>query len=965
MSTIQTARVNGTQIELLTRDNYFTWRDRARAILKDAKKWKYVDPVRKDKNEKLSSDELDEYEASKDYLSLLISFEVWEDFKNKASAPDIWTALDDHFTRIASKQESVLLSTLEATHFDEKKEDMGTYINRISRLVGEVKAHGGQMSASAITGYYLRGLPAEYEAIATYANLRRDDPEEVKISLLREEARQKERAFLQKRVDPAPHALVANRAQDRQTNKRTCYHCGKEGHIRRDCRALKAKQRAEGKKKERDSSGTKSDLRTTSADEPKLNLMIYKGVDNFKQSAWYLDSGATDHITGTRDAFTSFMSITPPISMRLGDESTVLCTGKGEVELTLDNGKDIVFTDVLYCKDFKGTSLLSVSYEPGNARAGCSPLPVVTLAASLVGVSQAESPYVVTVGLKGFYRGQGQVQWRPEPGRARASGPESELNWRGLDRIGRGVLVKRQYRCDYTIQRKPLLITSDSTSGSGTSSDTVSSESRDNGVLNSTLSPGRFIISAHRTPLGNPPAIGLNFSFKPAIVIIAKVAKALDEVDGAGKHYREVVTFLESLKHTLEPLQTFTALNTYPSYGDEIQKQVRRIKLPIQRFLEAAKKFESSLGASSQDSRRRNIVTILSSVCKIDVHISDIQSSGTGINSVKSIGTSLQPEDNLQVPNPTGLVTAPAVTVGHQIKQRPSDDFNVADIVYFKRVDRQRLDHLLSKLSPSAISLVSFLFIVNEMPTNDNLEMPGGIPPRYIDNRWRPPGIAEGFLAQVPGHVYRWRNGVVSLADNYQWTAQQIGTPVYTNGTVYGLDGKEVIWPEYYRAATVFYCNCFDEFLTAKGDAGTRDIWTCTDPEDWWHQLSFFHRANVSYVDHFGDEESLAMRQASWIGQLLTHVYRRDLSAGPELDGLAGLLSIIINLIAFSCQNSNELYNVLINDRSWRLQNWFPHKRPNISGRGVVTTVFTDPENPQGSTFPILRDFEEGNAIFL
>jgi hypothetical protein len=53
-----------------------------------------------------------------------------------------------------------------------------------------------------------------------------------------------------------------------------------------------------------------------------------------------------------------------------------------------------------------------------------------------------------------------------------------------------------------------------------------------------------------------------------AIVLIVKVVKALDNVEGASKHYREAVTFLESLKHTLEPLQTFTALNTYPSCGD-------------------------------------------------------------------------------------------------------------------------------------------------------------------------------------------------------------------------------------------------------------------------------------------------------------------------------------------------------------------------------------------------------------
>lgn len=46
-----------------------------------------------------------------------------------------------------------------------------------------------------------------------------------------------------------------------------------------------------------------------------------------------------------------------------------------------------------------------------------------------------------------------------------------------------------------------------------------------------------------------------------AIVVIVKAVKALDSVDGAAGHYREATAFLNSLKQTLEPLQTFTALN--------------------------------------------------------------------------------------------------------------------------------------------------------------------------------------------------------------------------------------------------------------------------------------------------------------------------------------------------------------------------------------------------------------------
>ena len=92
-----------------------------------------------------------------------------------------------------------------------------------------------------------------------------------------------------------------------------------------------------------------------------------------------------------------------------------------------------------------------------------------------------------------------------------------------------------------------------------------------------------------------------------AIVIIVKVVKALDGVDGAAGHYREAVVFLQNLKHTLEPLQSFTALGAYPAYGIEIQKHVEAIKHPIESFLATAAKFERSLGPNSKTGHHRNI----------------------------------------------------------------------------------------------------------------------------------------------------------------------------------------------------------------------------------------------------------------------------------------------------------------------------------------------------------------------
>jgi hypothetical protein len=92
-----------------------------------------------------------------------------------------------------------------------------------------------------------------------------------------------------------------------------------------------------------------------------------------------------------------------------------------------------------------------------------------------------------------------------------------------------------------------------------------------------------------------------------AVVFIVKIVEALDDAHGAAGNYREAVTFLRSVKHTLEPLQTFTSLNAYPTYGDEIRKHVEIIKGPIETFLATAAKFEDCLGPNARSGHHRHI----------------------------------------------------------------------------------------------------------------------------------------------------------------------------------------------------------------------------------------------------------------------------------------------------------------------------------------------------------------------
>jgi hypothetical protein len=89
--------------------------------------------------------------------------------------------------------------------------------------------------------------------------------------------------------------------------------------------------------------------------------------------------------------------------------------------------------------------------------------------------------------------------------------------------------------------------------------------------------------------------------------LVIKVVKALDNTNGAAADYCEAVAFLVRLKHTLEPLQTFSALNLYPEYGDDIRQTVEKIKEPIDKFLSIAKKFESSLSTNAKSGFQHNV----------------------------------------------------------------------------------------------------------------------------------------------------------------------------------------------------------------------------------------------------------------------------------------------------------------------------------------------------------------------
>lgn len=92
-----------------------------------------------------------------------------------------------------------------------------------------------------------------------------------------------------------------------------------------------------------------------------------------------------------------------------------------------------------------------------------------------------------------------------------------------------------------------------------------------------------------------------------AILIVTKIVRALDSVDGAPAHYREAALFLTSLIRTLKPLETFESAGLDPTLAKEARDEVCMLKPTLERFLDCVSKYEHSLGSAVKASRYHNV----------------------------------------------------------------------------------------------------------------------------------------------------------------------------------------------------------------------------------------------------------------------------------------------------------------------------------------------------------------------
>ena len=252
-----------------------------------------------------------------------------------------------------------------------------SYINRVCHLASTLKSMDAHVDDAEIAMTILNGLPEQYSNLIVALDALGNDQaftiDFVKSRLLQEEQRSKHRLEASKSsTKSGASALVGSTSQNYNSKVRSgasrrieCEHCGKRGHNAFKCWYLhpekapwaKANTTAIDMVKKVESENEKDLVRSMASGE-------CSNVDSNKHvsSLWFIDSGASSHMTYDMCHFIKYTLIQPHY-VEVGDKSKVLAVGKGTVLLSIIvNGmhKKCLLSNVLHVPDL-AYNLLSVS----------------------------------------------------------------------------------------------------------------------------------------------------------------------------------------------------------------------------------------------------------------------------------------------------------------------------------------------------------------------------------------------------------------------------------------------------------------------------------------------------------------------------------------------------------------------------------------------------------------------------
>ena len=354
----------------LNGSNYPTWKVQCRmALMKDGL-WSIVSGSER-APAAAKADKYAKFVARRDRALAIIVLSVEPSLLYLIGDPEdpiiVWQKLADQFQKKTWANKLELRRKLYSLRLRDG-DSVQDHIKTMTEVFDSLSVVGDPVSEEDRVVYLLASLPDSYSMLVTALETNAEVP---KMELVTERLLHEERKVKGRGDDASSvKAMTAKQAFKKGPK---CHHCGKYGHIRRNCRKF-AQEKKSGSNEGDRTRSVKHQANTaetrqgdsSSSDSENVGLVARHALSasTGRHDSWIVDSGATCHMCNDRKLFVELRSLDKLLEVTLGDGYDLHAIGRGVVvlETKLPSGrtKKCKLHNVLYVPKLS-YNLLSVS----------------------------------------------------------------------------------------------------------------------------------------------------------------------------------------------------------------------------------------------------------------------------------------------------------------------------------------------------------------------------------------------------------------------------------------------------------------------------------------------------------------------------------------------------------------------------------------------------------------------------